>query len=100
MTASIVSAVSSRCGEQADDDQSSAAQLIDKYCHPGKTITFATPTTNLIPGVMSDVAAISSLPQCVQSGLSSAVYAAVSRCGVLERRTESKNECANMMLGV
>ncbi|KAK8150479.1 hypothetical protein G3M48_001687 [Beauveria asiatica] len=76
MTQSISSAVSSRCGKQADDDQTSAARLVDKYCHPDKTITFATPTTNIIPGVMSDVAAISSLPPCVQSGLSAAVNAA------------------------
>ncbi|OAA78700.1 hypothetical protein LEL_05523 [Akanthomyces lecanii RCEF 1005] len=76
MTVSISSAVSSRCGKQADDDQSSAALLVDKYCHPEKTITFATPTANIIPGVMSDVAAISSLPPCVQSGLSAAVNAA------------------------
>ncbi len=79
MTVSISSAVSSRCGKQADDDQSSAALLVDKYCHPEKTITFATPTANIIPGVMSDVAAISSLPPCVQSGLSAAVNAAVRK---------------------
>ncbi|TQV94392.1 hypothetical protein V2A60_002578 [Cordyceps javanica] len=76
MTASIVSAVSSRCGTRADDDQSSAARLVDKYCHPDRAVTFATPTANIIPGVMSDVAAISSLPPCVQSGLSAAVNAA------------------------
>ncbi|KAJ6784479.1 hypothetical protein PWT90_05599 [Aphanocladium album] len=76
MSVSIVSAISSRCGKQADEDQTSAAQLIDKYCNPAKTITFSTPTTNIIPGVMSDVAAISSLPPCVQSGLSAAVNAA------------------------
>ncbi|OAA53141.1 hypothetical protein ISF_08982 [Cordyceps fumosorosea ARSEF 2679] len=76
MSASIRSAVSSRCGTKADDDQSSAAALVDKYCHPDRTITFSTPTTNIIPGVMSDVAAISSLPPCVQSGISAAVTAA------------------------
>ncbi|PMB64454.1 hypothetical protein BM221_009843 [Beauveria bassiana] len=76
MTQSISSAVSSRCGKQADDDQASASRLVDKYCHPDKTISFATPTSNIIPGVMSDVAAISSLPPCVQSGLSAAVNAA------------------------
>ncbi|KAM3541087.1 hypothetical protein ARSEF1564_006022 [Beauveria bassiana] len=78
MTQSISSAVSSRCGKQADDDQASASRLVDKYCHPDKTISFATPTSNIIPGVMSDVAAISSLPPCVQSGLSAAVNAAAN----------------------
>lgn len=77
MSVSIRSAVSSRCGTDADADQTSAARLLDKYCHPDSTITFATPTTNIIPGVMSDVAAISSLPPCVQSGLSAVVNAAV-----------------------
>ncbi|EGX87979.1 hypothetical protein CCM_09115 [Cordyceps militaris CM01] len=76
MSVSIRSAVSSRCGTDADADQTSAARLLDKYCHPDSTITFATPTTNIIPGVMSDVAAISSLPPCVQSGLSAVVNAA------------------------
>ncbi|KAF1733633.1 hypothetical protein CRV24_005160 [Beauveria bassiana] len=78
MTQSISSAVSSRCGKQADDDQASASHLVDRYCHADKTISFATPTSNIIPGVMSDVAAISSLPPCVQSGLSAAVNAAAN----------------------
>lgn len=78
MTSSIVSGVSYSCGPDAAEDQSSAAALVDKYCNPDKTVVFATPTTNIVGGFMSDIAAISSLAPCVQSGLSAAVGAYVS----------------------
>ncbi|KAM0269839.1 hypothetical protein ACHAQH_009633 [Verticillium albo-atrum] len=40
--------VQSQCGKSATGDLWSASQVLKQYCSPGETITFSTPTTNVM----------------------------------------------------
>ncbi|KAJ6438773.1 putative Vacuolar protein 8 [Purpureocillium lavendulum] len=73
VTQRMTSAVTSSCGSSASDDVWSASKVMDQYCNPAKTITFATPTTNQVNAFITELAEISYLPQCAQSAISYAV---------------------------
>ncbi|KAK2612502.1 hypothetical protein QQS21_001440 [Conoideocrella luteorostrata] len=49
-----------------------------KYCDPDKTITFATPTANVVNAYITELSQMSYLPPCARSGLSYAVMGDMS----------------------
>jgi hypothetical protein len=53
--------------------------VMEKYCNPERTITFAKPTTNIVNAFIMELPQVSGLPACAQSGLSYAVMAEVPR---------------------
>ncbi|RFU81467.1 granule antigen gra6 domain-containing [Trichoderma arundinaceum] len=61
------------CGSTATEDQQSASSVLVKYCNQDSTITFSTPTKNIVQAYITDLSQIEYLPQCAQSGLSQAV---------------------------
>ncbi|KAK5988780.1 hypothetical protein PT974_10269 [Cladobotryum mycophilum] len=73
ITAAISSSVASNCGSAATEDQQSASKVVQQYCNPATTITFSTPTTNIIEAYITDLSQMAYLPQCAQSALSYAV---------------------------
>lgn len=74
----INSDISSGCGTAAGtSDAWSASRIMDKYCHPESTVTFATPTANKVYASITEIPQISHLPSCAQSGLSYAVIGEV-----------------------
>jgi hypothetical protein len=78
LTSAIYSDISTGCGTQAGtSDAWSASQVMDKYCNPDKTITFATPTANKVNAFITELPQLSNLPSCAQSGLSYAVVGGV-----------------------
>lgn len=67
--------ISSGCGTEAGtSDLWSASKVMEKYCNPDRTITFSTPT-NTVNAFVMELAAVSYLAPCAQSGLSYAVGA-------------------------
>lgn len=73
ITSSIFHDVRASCGSTATDDQQSASSVIAKYCNQDLTITFPTPTKNVVEAYITDLSQINYLPQCAQSALSEAV---------------------------
>lgn len=69
--------VASGCGTAATADVWSASKVIDQYCNPDSTITFSTPTTNIVNAYITDLAQTDYLAPCAQSGLSAAVMGVV-----------------------
>lgn len=52
--------------------------VLDKYCHPDKTIAFSTPTANVVNAYITERPELSYLPPCAQTGVSYAVMGQVS----------------------
>ncbi|KAH6880478.1 hypothetical protein B0T10DRAFT_144486 [Thelonectria olida] len=79
---SISSDVTYSCGSSATDDLWSASKVMDQYCNQGDTtITFSTPTANLVNNYITDLPEMAYLPPCAQSALSQVVMGAGSnRC--------------------
>ncbi|KND86297.1 hypothetical protein TOPH_09070, partial [Tolypocladium ophioglossoides CBS 100239] len=75
---SLANAVTSSCGESATDDFWSASKIMDKYCDQAATITFSTPTANIVNAYITDLPQMSYLPGCAQSAISYAVMGAMS----------------------
>lgn len=73
ITSSISRDIRVSCGTTATDDQSSASSVLAKYCNQDLTITFSTPTKNVVQAYITDLSQINYLPQCAQSALSEAV---------------------------
>ena len=69
----IASAVSteirSSCGAGATSDQQSASSVLDKYCNPDKTITFATPSVT-VDAYITDLPELSYLVPCARDVVS------------------------------
>lgn len=84
----VSSAVSSRCGEDAAADQSSASRVLEKYCSPGETITFSTPTTNRVTQYITDLEKMTFLAPCASNGLSWAVLYSVQSLASSQRVRE------------
>ncbi|EHK20991.1 uncharacterized protein TRIVIDRAFT_202389 [Trichoderma virens Gv29-8] len=81
ITSSISRDIRASCGSTATDDQQSASSVIAKYCNQDLTITFSTPTKNLVQAYITDLSQINYLPQCAQSALSEAVMGDnISKC--------------------
>lgn len=74
---SLASAVSSSCGVSATDDVWSASKVMEKYCDQAATVTFSTPTANIVNAYITDLPQMTYLPGCAQSAVSYAVMAAV-----------------------
>ncbi|KFY22743.1 hypothetical protein V493_06354 [Pseudogymnoascus sp. VKM F-4281 (FW-2241)] len=73
--------VLSECGSSATDDTWSASKALELYCSPGATITFSTPTTNIVDAVITDVPQFSYLANCAQGAFKYGVFASVvSKC--------------------
>ncbi|RXG41774.1 hypothetical protein VDGE_30526 [Verticillium dahliae] len=47
--------VQSQCGKSATGDLWSASQVLKQYCSPDETITFSTPTTNVVMRYITDI---------------------------------------------
>ncbi|CAM1505771.1 Fc.00g114080.m01.CDS01 [Cosmosporella sp. VM-42] len=78
---SISSDLTWSCGSSATDDFSSASQMMDLYCDQALSITFPTPTKNVVNAYITDLPQLDYLPPCAQSALSYAVMGAgYERC--------------------
>lgn len=76
----ISASVSSECGSAASDDQRSASRVLEKYCNPGETtITFDTPTENIVTQYITDIDKMNFLAPCASSDLSWAVMYSVRK---------------------
>lgn len=53
--------------------------VLDKYCNPDRTITFATPTENIVNAYITELSQTDYLAPCAQSALSYGVMGVVSR---------------------
>ncbi|KAF7555214.1 hypothetical protein G7046_g6615 [Stylonectria norvegica] len=81
MSSSISSSVSWNCGSSASDDFWSVFKVMDLYCDQDQTITFSSPTKNIVKAYITDIPEMTYLAPCAQSALSQAVLgAAYSRC--------------------
>ncbi|KAH0527538.1 hypothetical protein TsFJ059_002531 [Trichoderma semiorbis] len=81
ITSSISRDIRVSCGTTATDDQNSASSVLAKYCNQDLTITFSTPTKNVVQAYITDLGQINYLPQCAQSALSEAVMGDnISKC--------------------
>lgn len=78
VSASISSDVSYSCGASATDDFWSASKMMDKYCDQEDTITFATPTENIVEAYITDLPEIGYMAKCAQSGLADGFFGGVS----------------------
>lgn len=75
---SISTDVAYSCGSSATDDLWSASQVMDQYCNQADvTVTFSTPTANLVNNYITDLPEMAYLPPCAQSALSEAVMGVV-----------------------
>ncbi|KAK3186031.1 hypothetical protein K4F52_005255 [Lecanicillium sp. MT-2017a] len=73
--------ITASCGTIGTDDLASVSQLISKYCTQDADISFATPTTNIVNQMVTEVPEFTYLPGCAQSGISEALYSyAYSGC--------------------
>lgn len=77
VASNISSVVESRCGSSASSDQWSASEVLRQYCNPKETITFETPTTNIVTDYMTDVDKMDYLAPCAYSALSLAAMYSV-----------------------
>ncbi|KAH8172368.1 hypothetical protein LIA77_06623 [Sarocladium implicatum] len=77
---SISNDIASSCGTKAIEDQSSASSVLKQYCNPDSTITFATPTSDVVQAYITELSEMQYLPKCAQSALSEAVMGHGSRC--------------------
>ncbi|KAK7397743.1 hypothetical protein QQX98_012884 [Neonectria punicea] len=79
---SISTDVTYSCGSSATDDLWSASKMMDQYCdQDSMTVTFSSPTTNIVNAYITDLPEMDYLPPCAQSALSEAVMgAAAYRC--------------------
>lgn len=77
VASSIASDLTGSCGPSATEDLQSASRVLDKYCHPDATITFATPTENIVNAYITDLAEMQYLPPCASAALSEAVMGQV-----------------------
>jgi hypothetical protein len=77
VASNISSVVKSRCGTSASSDQWSASEVLRQYCNSGETITFETPTTNIVTDYMTDVDKMDYLAPCAYSALSQAAMYSV-----------------------
>ncbi|KAM5341606.1 hypothetical protein ACJ41O_014637 [Fusarium nematophilum] len=81
VAASISSDVTYGCGSSATDDLSSATRVMEQYCNQDTTLSFSSPTVNVVEAYITDLPELGYLPPCAQSALSYAVIgAAYSRC--------------------
>ncbi|KAL7940931.1 hypothetical protein V8C42DRAFT_202936 [Trichoderma barbatum] len=81
ITSSISRDVQNSCGTTATEDQQSASSVIAKYCNQDLTITFSTPTRNVVQAYITDISQMNYLPRCAQSALSEAVMGDnISKC--------------------
>lgn len=62
----VSAAVLRDCGSSATDDTWSASKALELYCSPGATITFLTPTTNIVDARITNVPEFSLLAGCAQ----------------------------------
>lgn len=62
----VSAAVLRDCGSSATDDIWSAFKALELYCSPGATITFLTPTTNIVDAKITNVPEFSLLAGCAQ----------------------------------
>ncbi|KPM43261.1 hypothetical protein AK830_g3241 [Neonectria ditissima] len=79
---SISTDVTYSCGSSATDDIWSASKMMDQYCdQDSMTVTFSSPTTNIVNAYITDLPEMDYLPPCAQSALSEAVMGpAAYRC--------------------
>ncbi|KAI5459401.1 hypothetical protein BGZ63DRAFT_406693 [Mariannaea sp. PMI_226] len=79
---SINTDISYYCGSSATDDQWSASKVMDQYCDQKEmSVTFSTPTDNIVNNYITDLPELAYLPPCAQSAISQAVMGAGSdRC--------------------
>lgn len=77
VSSSIVSDVTSSCGQSATQDQQSASRFYGKYCDPSFDLDFSTPTTNIVNAYITDLNEMDRLAPCASSALSGAVMAEV-----------------------
>ncbi|KFA74331.1 hypothetical protein S40288_03697 [Stachybotrys chartarum IBT 40288] len=68
--ADVSSSVIYSCGSSASEDLASASMVLDKYCNPDRTITFATPTENIVNAYITELSQTDYLAPCAQSALS------------------------------
>ncbi|WYZ38022.1 hypothetical protein EsH8_II_001528 [Colletotrichum jinshuiense] len=80
VSTSIVNSVSYNCGKTASEDQTSAAAVLSQYCNPDATVTFATPTTNIVTQFITNIAELSYLAPCAQSAVSVAFWSMSELC--------------------
>lgn len=74
----VSTGVTESCGSTADADVWSASKVMDQYCDPDATVTFSTPTTNIVNAYITELSELSYLAPCAQAGVSYAVMGAVS----------------------
>ncbi|KAM0260044.1 hypothetical protein ACHAQJ_002968 [Trichoderma viride] len=55
ITSSISQDVRASCGSTATEDQQSASSVIEQYCNQDLTITFSTPTKNVVEAYITDL---------------------------------------------
>lgn len=74
--------MSSNCGTVASGDFKSASQVYDKYCSPDMSLSFSTPSKNVVQAYITDLAQLNQyLPSCAADGLSYAVMSQTyARC--------------------
>lgn len=74
---SISTDVTYSCGTAATDDLSSASKVMDQYCNQeSMTVTFSSPTTNIVHAYITDLPEMAYMPPCAQSAVSEAVMGA------------------------
>ncbi|OHW93665.1 hypothetical protein CSPAE12_07698 [Colletotrichum incanum] len=80
VSTSLSKSISYSCGSTASEDQTSAAAVLSQYCTPDATVTFATPTTNIVTKYATDIAEFTNMAPCAQSGVSYALSSMTSLC--------------------
>ena len=58
------------CSAAPSQDLSSASRVLEQYCNPDTTITFSTPTENIVNAFITDLSQTDYLAPCAQTGLS------------------------------
>ncbi|KAF7549477.1 hypothetical protein G7Z17_g6364 [Cylindrodendrum hubeiense] len=77
ISSSISSDVAYSCGSSATDDLWSASKVIDQYCNQeDMTVTFSSPTANIVHAYITDLPEMAYMPPCAQSAVSEAVMGA------------------------
>ncbi|CAG9982499.1 unnamed protein product [Clonostachys byssicola] len=83
--ATMTTDLTSSCGGPATDDINSAKQVYTKFCNPDSTITFPSPTTNIVNAYITELSEMQYMAPCAQSGLSAAVMGQVGFTAIYTR---------------
>ncbi|KAH7161632.1 hypothetical protein EDB81DRAFT_350835 [Dactylonectria macrodidyma] len=74
---SISTDVTYSCGSSATDELTSASKMMEQYCNQDEmTVTFFSPTANLVHAYITDLPQMDYMPPCAQSAVSEAVMGA------------------------